>query len=85
MDPHLSRPHIVRHWAGTLDQHRQINRLYRRLRIGAAQRELSRNNGERFLAPGYACVTRADWLRRLNDTVLPMGAQFWYKVDDGLW
>ena len=29
---------------------------YRRIRIEAAQRELSRNNGERFLAPGYACV-----------------------------
>ena len=25
---------------------------------GAAQRVLSRNNGERFLAPGYACVSR---------------------------
>ena len=55
------------------------------MRIGAAQRELSRNNGERFLAPGYACVTRADWLRRYHDTVLPKGAHFLYKGDDGLW
>ena len=45
--------HILRHWTGTLDQHRQTNRLYRRMRIGAAQRELSRNNGEQFLAPSY--------------------------------
>ena len=45
----------------------------------------SRNNGERFLAPGYACVPRADWLRRYHDTVLPKGARFWYKGDDGLW
>ena len=49
------------------DQHRQTNRLDRRMRIGAAQRELSRNN---FLAPGYACVTPADWLHRYHDTVL---------------
>ena len=85
MDLHLSRSHILRYWAGTPDRHRQTNRLYRRMRIGAAQRELSRNNGERFLAPGYACVTRAEWLRRYRDTVLPKGANFWYKGDDGLW
>ena len=85
MDLHLSRPHILRYWAGTPDQHRQTNRLYHRMRIGAAQRELSRNNGERLLAPGYACVTRADWLRRYHDTVPPKGAQFWDKGDDELW
>ena len=60
MDLYLSRSHILRYWAGTPDQHRQTNRLYRRMRIGAAHRELSRNNGERFLAPGYACVLRAE-------------------------
>ena len=43
------------------------------------------NSGERFLAPGYACVTRAEWLRRYRDTVLPKGAHFRYKGDDGLW
>ena len=48
MDLHLSRSHILRYWAGTPDQHRQTNRLYRRMRIGAAQREVSRNNGERL-------------------------------------
>ena len=85
MDLHLSRSHILRYWAGTPDQHRQTNRLYRRMRIGAAQRELSRNNGELFLAPGYACVTRAEWLRRYRDTGLPKGAHCWYKGDDGLW
>ena len=71
LDFHLSRSHILRYWAGTPDQHRQTNRLYRRMRISAAQRELSRNNGERFLVPGYACVPRAEWLRRYDDTVLP--------------
>ena len=51
MDVQLSRTHILRYWAGTPDQHHQINGLYRRLRIGAAQRELSQNNGERFWRP----------------------------------
>ena len=55
------------------------------MRIGAAQRELSRNNGERFLAPGYAFVPRTDWLRCYHDTVLPKRAHLWYKRDDGLW
>ena len=82
MDLHLSRSNILLYWAGTPDQHCQTNRLYRRMRVGAASRELSRNNGERFLAPGYTCVPRADWLRRYHDTVLPKGAHFWYKGDD---
>ena len=85
MDLHLSRSHILRYWAGTPDQHRQTNRLYRRMRNGAAQRELSRNNGERFLASSYAYVPRSEWLRRYRDTVLPKGAHVWYKGDDGLW
>ena len=55
------------------------------MRIGAAQREFSRANGERFLASGYGCVPRADWLRHYSTTVLPIGAHFWYIVDDGLW
>ena len=59
--------------------------MYRRMRIGAAQRELSRNNGERFLAHGYGCVPRAEWLRRYSTMVLPNGAHVWYKGDDGLW
>ena len=53
------------------------------MRIGAAQRELSWNNGERFLAPVYACITRAEWLRRYRDTVLPKGAQFGTRVTMG--
>ena len=85
MDLHRSRPHIMRMWAVTLDQHRQTNLFYRRLRIGAAQREFSRSNGERFLSPGYDCVPRADWLRHYHETVIPKGAHVWYKGDDGLW
>ena len=55
------------------------------MRIGAAQRELSRNNGERFLEPSYACVPRADWLRRYHHKVLPKETYVWPKGDDGLW
>ena len=73
-DLQLSRTHILRYWAGTPDQHRHTNRLYRRMRIGVEQRELSRNNGERFVAPGYACAPRAEWLRRYRYTVFPNGS-----------
>ena len=85
MDLQLSRTHILRYWAGTPDQHRHNNRLYRRMRIGAVQRELSRNNCERFLAPGYACVPRTEGLRRYRDTVLPKRIRLLSKGDDGLW
>ena len=37
------------------------------------------------MPPGYACVARAEWLRRYRDTVLPEGAYVWYKSDDGFW
>ena len=60
MDLHLSRSHILRYWAVTPNQHRQTSRLCRRVRTGAAQGELSRNNGERFLALDYACVPQAE-------------------------
>ena len=62
--------------AGTPNQRRQTNRLYRRMRIGVAQRELSRSNGARFLAPGYICVSHANCLRRYCNTALPNGTHF---------
>ena len=74
MDLDLSRSLILRFRAGTPNHHRQTNRLYRRMRLGAAQRKLSRNNGERLQGPGYACVPRVDRLRRYHDTVLLKGA-----------
>ena len=46
MNFHLSRPPILRYWTGTPDQHPRTNCLYRLMRIGPTQRELSRNNGE---------------------------------------
>ena len=73
--PTLPPPHLAL-LGRTPDQHRQTNRLYRRMQIGATQRELPRNNGELFLAPGYACVLCADWPRRYHDTVLPKGDHF---------
>ena len=85
MDLQLFLLEILRYWVGTPNQHRQTNRLYRQMRIGASQRELSRSNGERYLAPGYGCVPRAEWLSRYSATVLPNGAYFWYKGDDGVW
>ena len=45
---------------------RQTNSLHRQMRMGAAQRELSRANGQRFLAPGYGREPRADWLRHCS-------------------
>ena len=85
MNLQLSRQQILLYWAGTPNQHRQTNRLYRQMRIGAAQRELSRANGERFLAPGYGGVPYADCLRHYSTTVLPKGSHFCYKAEDGLW
>ena len=84
MDLQLFRQGILRYWAGTPNQRCQPNRLYRRMRIGAAQRELSWNNGERFMAHGYGSVPRVEWLSRYSTTVLPNGAHFWFEVDDGL-
>ena len=84
-DLHLSRHEILPYWAGTPNQHRQTIRLYRWMRTGAAQRERSRSNGERFLAPGYGCDLHAEWLSRYSATVLPNGAHSWYKGNDGLW
>ena len=77
MNLQLSRQEILRYyWTGPPNQHRQNNRLDHRVRIGAAQRELSRSNGERFLAPGYSCVPQADWPHRYSATVFPSGANF---------
>ena len=85
LDLQLCRHEVLRYWTGTPNKHRQPNRLYRRMRIGGAQRELSRSNSERFLAPGYGYVSHADWPRRYYNAVLPHEAHVWCKGDDGLW
>ena len=77
--------HILQYWAGAPLQLRQANRVYRRMRVSAAQHELARDKGARFLPPGYSYVTRQTWTRRFSGTVLPVGAYFWYKGQDHLW
>ena len=85
MDLQLFRHEILRYWAGTPNQHRQNQPPVSPYANYAAQRELSRNNGERFLAHGYGCAPRPEWLSRYSTTVLLSGAHVWYKGDDGLW
>ena len=84
-DLHYHRLHIIRYWTGTPSRHRQTNRLYRQIRIGAANRELSRSRGERFLSPGYSLVPRTLWLNSFSSSTLPAGAYLWYKARNGLW
>ena len=47
--------------------------LYRRMQIGTAQREIFRSDGERFLAPGYGCVSHADGLADTATSCFPTG------------
>ena len=53
---------------------RQASRVYRRIRVGAAQRVLACDMGARFLPPGYSCVNRQTWARRFRGNILPVGA-----------
>ena len=81
----LSRHQILRYWAGTPNQHRHTNSVFRGMRTGAAQRELLSEQRRRFLAPGYGCVPRADLFRHYRSTVLPNGSHLWYKSGPILW
>ena len=85
MDLQHFRQHILQYWGGIPLQLQQANRLHRRMRVGAAQRELSRDQGVRLLPPGYSLVTHQDWTRHFSSTILPVGAQFWYKARDLHW
>ena len=73
------RLHIIRYRTGTPSQHRQINRLYLQMRIGAANRELSLSRGELLLSPGYSFVPRTLWLCSFSSSTLPAGAHLRYK------
>ena len=55
------------------------------MRVDAAWRKLLRNQGARFLSPGYSLVTHQDWTRRFSSTVLSVGTHFWYKTRVHLW
>ena len=59
--------------------------MYRRMRLGATQRELARAKGARFLPPGYRYVNHHTWVRRFRGTILPVSAYFWYRGQDHLW
>ena len=77
-------PTFFCYWAGTPDQHRQTKRLYRRMLIGAAQRELSRNNGERFSVARLRLRPTRGVVSPLPRHRVPKGAHVQYKGDDGL-
>ena len=79
------RRYILLCCPGQSTQHCQTNRLYRRMRIGAAHRELSRSQGQLFLAPGYTLVPRDICLRNFSNSTLPSGAHVWCKARDSLW
>eukprot|EP00903_Cladosiphon_okamuranus_P011091 g10467.t1 len=55
------------------------------MRIGAANRELALEKGQRSTSPGYDLVPRSVWSKRLGGAVLPMGAFFWYEAIDSLY
>ena len=46
---------------------------------------LTRDQGARFLYPGYRLVAHQDWTRRFSSTILSVDAHFWYKARDHLW
>ena len=55
------------------------------MRVGDAQRELTRAKGARFLPPGYSYVYHHKWARSFRGSTRPVGAYFWYKGQDHLW
>ncbi|CAB1106230.1 unnamed protein product [Ectocarpus sp. CCAP 1310/34] len=79
------RRRIILNWSREACQSKQGNCTYRVARTRAAQRELARNRGERFLPPGADLVLNVTWLRRFSTSPLPVGARLWYKARDGLW
>ena len=80
-----SRRHTLLYCSGTPTQHRQTNRFYRQMRIGAAHRELSRAQGQIFPAPVYSLVSRDLWLRHVSTSTPSTGAHICYKARNSLW
>ena len=79
-----ARRHILEYWTGAPLQLRQANRVYRHMRVGAAQRDLARGKDARFLPPGCSYVNHHTWARRFRGTNLPVGTYFWDKAQDNL-
>ena len=76
---------MFEYWACAPLQLRQANQVYRRMRVGAAQRELARDKGVRFLPHAYGYVNCQTLTRQFSGTILPVGAYFWYKGQDHRW
>ena len=76
---------ILECWAGTPLLLGSTNRAHRPMRVGAAQRELARDKGARFLPPGYSYVDHHTWTRRFSGTTLPVGAYICCMGQDCLW
>ena len=61
-----------------------MRRVYRRMRVGAAQRELAHGKGVRFLPPEYSYVNCQTLTSRFSGTILPVVAYFWHNDPDHL-
>lgn len=85
MDRQLSRTHLLRYWAGNPDQHRQINRLYRLMRIGAAQYEFSRTNGELVFGACLRLRPTRGMASPLSRHSAPQASSLWHRGDNGPW
>ena len=77
-----ARQQVLEYRAGATLQIRQANWVYRRIRVGAAQREFARDKGAGFRPRGYSYVNDKTWARRFRGTILPVGAYCWYKGQD---
>ena len=84
-DLEQSRRHILLYWSREISQSKHGSRAYRNTRTRAAQRELARTRGERYLPPGADLLLYETWLRCFSSSPLPVGARLWYKARDGLW
>ena len=80
MDVQLSRHARLHCRAGTPNQHRHTKRLYRRMKIGEAQREFLRVTASGCSHPAMAayCTPTGFADTVYCNTVLPNGARVWY-------
>ena len=86
VDLQLLRQQILLYWAGIPNQHRRTNRLYRQMRTEAAQREISRANGEKYVwRPATAARPALTGYATTAPRCSPMEPIFGTKSDDGLW
>lgn len=65
------------YWSDTPIQHLQLNRLYRRMRAGAADREVAHLKGDRHLPPEHSLFTVDVWTRLFPPPLLLIGTYLW--------